>query len=304
MTTKPTVSVYIPTRNRQALLARALESVLAQDHRDIEVIVVDDGSTDHTAAYLAAMAAQEPRLTVLRNEHPMGAPQARNRAIHSAKGAFITGLDDDDHFPPGIISAFLAAWQCPRTGPQPIMLYGIDTLVTPTGEHTQQKESQVTADVLVRRNVIGNQVFALRETWLQSGGFNPRLPAWQDLDLWLKMLGPDGHAELARGATQRIDLSHDFDRISRQAPERIEMARDIVVDSHVRLGKVAQFHLFCQLYSSYYGLVPSWADIRRALRICPSWEHGRLLLSIRRKRLRQQKRLRVESMGLTEHHGD
>src|SRR3954466_15167188 len=94
------VSVYIPTRNRRALVERAIKAVLEQDYRELEVIVVDDASTDDTPAFLKAAAAADSRLTFFANDRPSGAPAARNRAIAAAKGAFVTGLDDDDYFEP------------------------------------------------------------------------------------------------------------------------------------------------------------------------------------------------------------
>ncbi|MDQ1423890.1 MAG: hypothetical protein QOD72_1388, partial [Acidimicrobiaceae bacterium] len=85
--------VVIPTRNRADLLPRAIDSVLAQDVSPLEVVIVDDGSTDDTQAVLAAMT--DPRIRALRQEHG-GCSQARNLGARSAKGAVVAFLDDDD----------------------------------------------------------------------------------------------------------------------------------------------------------------------------------------------------------------
>lgn len=88
------VSVVIPTHNRLELLKRAVTSALAQTVPDLEVIVVDDGSSDGTAAWLAEQ--QEPRLRFLRHDTPRRAPAARNAGTRLARGEWIAYLDDDD----------------------------------------------------------------------------------------------------------------------------------------------------------------------------------------------------------------
>jgi len=91
--TGATVSVVLPTRDRAHLLPRAVQSVLEQEHVRVELLVVDDGSTDDTAAVLAAI--HDPRLTVLAGQG-RGAAAARNLAVQRATGEFIAFADDDN----------------------------------------------------------------------------------------------------------------------------------------------------------------------------------------------------------------
>ena len=100
------VSVIVPTRNRAPLIGETLQSVRAQTYRPIELIVVDDGSTDHTAAVVERFAGQAgPGLDVrcLRQEHG-GAPSARNRGLAESRGEFIQFLDSDDLLVPEKLS--------------------------------------------------------------------------------------------------------------------------------------------------------------------------------------------------------
>ncbi|MFZ0430047.1 MAG: glycosyltransferase family A protein [Acidobacteriota bacterium] len=90
------VSAIVPVHNGAGFLAEALESILAQSHSPIEVIVVDDGSTDGTEATLRDYAGS---LRVLRQEQ-RGAASARNRAIGIAQGDFLAFLDADDRWEP------------------------------------------------------------------------------------------------------------------------------------------------------------------------------------------------------------
>jgi glycosyltransferase involved in cell wall biosynthesis len=103
------VSVVIPTYNRSAAVRRALESVLAQTHENWEALVVDDGSTDDTAAVLAERYGGEPRIRYCYQENS-GAPAARNRAMEMADGEFIAFLDSDDVWEPWKLELQLACF--------------------------------------------------------------------------------------------------------------------------------------------------------------------------------------------------
>jgi glycosyltransferase involved in cell wall biosynthesis len=99
VTSKPEVTVVIPTRDRRRRLAATLASVLRQRDVDLEVIVVDDGSMDGTAE--SVMALGDPRIRVVRREHAGGPAKARNAGIGAARGGWIAFLDDDDLWAPG-----------------------------------------------------------------------------------------------------------------------------------------------------------------------------------------------------------
>lgn len=97
-------SVIIPTRNRAAMLAEAVESVLAQDCRPLEIIVVDDGSTDGTATYVKTL---DPLIVkYVYNPGPAhGVDKARNLGLGAASGRYIAWLDDDDRYLQGKLTA-------------------------------------------------------------------------------------------------------------------------------------------------------------------------------------------------------
>lgn len=102
------ISVIIPTYNRRALIGAAINSALWQEGVSTEVIVVDDGSTDDTVAWLADIYAQQP-LRVMHNARMHGPAGARNTGILSATGDLIAFLDSDDIFLPGHLASSAAA---------------------------------------------------------------------------------------------------------------------------------------------------------------------------------------------------
>jgi glycosyltransferase involved in cell wall biosynthesis len=94
----PLISVVVPTYNRAHLIPRALSSALGQSHREIELIVVDDGSTDGTAELLARPS--DPRIRYIQHEVRRNAAAARNTGIRAASGSFVAFLDSDDEWLP------------------------------------------------------------------------------------------------------------------------------------------------------------------------------------------------------------
>ncbi|RYZ42981.1 MAG: glycosyltransferase family 2 protein [Myxococcaceae bacterium] len=103
---KPSVSVIIPAYNVEAYLGAAIDSVLAQTRRDIEILIVDDGSTDRTVE--VAERYQDPRLRVFKNERNAGVSQSRNVAIGHAQGEWVAVLDSDDWWAENRLERLLA----------------------------------------------------------------------------------------------------------------------------------------------------------------------------------------------------
>ena len=103
----PLVSVAITTYNRATLVTRAIESVLQQTHRNLEIIVVDDGSTDNTSAVLDPYAAKDARIKVVRHARNRGVNAAKNTALDAARGVYTTLLDSDDELLPHGVETFV-----------------------------------------------------------------------------------------------------------------------------------------------------------------------------------------------------
>ncbi|WOE39090.1 glycosyltransferase family 2 protein [Acinetobacter sp. SAAs474] len=165
-TIQPLVTVYIPTYNRLELLKRAVKSVQEQTYTNLEIIIVDDCSTDGTQEYLIQLASQDQRIRYFFKEKNSGACVSRNIAIKNATGEFITGLDDDDYFLKNRIKEFILAWGNKKETTK--VLYSLYLRKTETGltkkVYKLKKvlmKKEINAKDLIYYFYLGNQIFTL-----------------------------------------------------------------------------------------------------------------------------------------------
>lgn len=182
---RPRVSVIIPTYNRSRLLQLAVESAFAQTYREVEVIVVDDGSTDDTAE---AMARYDGRFIYLRQAN-QGVAAARNAGIQAASGDYLTCLDDDDLILPDKIErqVQLLASQ-PEIGLVHCRFYRADE----SGEYLDKVGLLPEGEVLgrlVRSNFVwASAPLIPRHCFDQVGLFDEETPSiTADWDMWLRI---------------------------------------------------------------------------------------------------------------------
>lgn len=181
----PRVSVIIPTHNRPQLTLRAIQSVQQQTLRDLEIIVVDDGSTDHTWQSLLTIQAQDGRIS-LAQQTSQGANPARNRGVSHAKAPHILFLDSDDELVPDALQSLLTAVTSDKVA---VICGGAET-VDDQGHHLDTRyprnlgapyENQ-TGLFLAGTYLVG------RDVLLQCGGFDPECRASQHKDLALRLV--------------------------------------------------------------------------------------------------------------------
>ena len=182
----PFVSIVVPSHNRVALLMRTLRSVLAQRDVSLEVIVVDDGSTDKTSA---AAACADRRVIVLRNETSAGVSAARNRGVAAARGSWIAFCDDDDLWAPEKLAAQISAAERAGTG----WVYGGDVNIDDelrilSGGPPPAPDAVVA--LMPRGNPLssgGSNVVVRANLLAAVGGFKPSLHRSEDWDLWIRL---------------------------------------------------------------------------------------------------------------------
>jgi glycosyltransferase involved in cell wall biosynthesis len=190
VTEQASVSVYLPTCDRAHLVPRAIESVLRQDHRDLELLVVDDASTDRTPDVLSRFAARDPRVRIFTQPARGGAQAARNLALRHASGPYVTGLDDDDQMLPRRISSLLSAFDERHAFVCSGAYLDSGTWIRPA----RTTDAVITLDDELFGNQAGTQVLTLLSRFREVGCFDESMPAWQDYDLWTRLIERYGPA--------------------------------------------------------------------------------------------------------------
>lgn len=247
----PLFSIIVPTYNRAEKLRRALLSLVQQTHRDFEVIVCDDGSTDNTGEVVESLKHQLP-LTYMRDEHWGGPARPRNRGIKAARGEWISFLDADDWWYPNRLEVVRQH------------LEGADVvyhaLHTSTGNginrwrktKARQVHPPVVAELLSRGNALTNSGVTVRKAIADdAGGLTEEktIVSLEDWDFWLKIakitgrfryisrclgaysVDKDNITEFTERQVQRIEAFYDrnLGLLSGREREDAERFRDYMV---------------------------------------------------------------------------
>jgi glycosyltransferase involved in cell wall biosynthesis len=184
---EPTVTVVIPTRNGAAFLAATLDSVFAQTYPSLDIVVVDDGSTDGTAAILAPLE-ERGRLRVVRLPHG-GVARARTCGVAHARGEMVALLDHDDLWPADKI-----AWQVDvlRARPDAMLVYGYMESIGLERSYRWPGPNGPSGRVEAafrRKNWIRSpgQTLIRTQALREAGGFDDSVAGADDWDLYLKL---------------------------------------------------------------------------------------------------------------------
>lgn len=282
----PLVTIYLPTKDRLPLLSRAIKSVLSQDYKNIELVIVDDGSKDGTKSYLKDMSKSDQRIVSLFNHRAIGACASRNKAIGQASGKFITGLDDDDYLHPSHISSFVELWSNKKRGVA--LLYPNATRIIQGGNSvTFRRRGFVYGPSLLKGNFIGNQSFTEIETLRDIGGFDVDLPAWQDIELWYRILRNGSKAQNTGKFTYTFDESHGYTRISTNNFNKIVDSFNLFAKKH-KLSEIESRILYMQV-ERYLDQLPKLNTVVKSFFYAPtindSVHNARLLYQVIKSKL-------------------
>jgi glycosyltransferase involved in cell wall biosynthesis len=187
----PAISIVLPARNREALVARAIESVLCQSFGDFELLLVDDHSTDRTRAVFERYVS-DGRVRVTSSPRS-GAAAARNHGLDLASGRLIAFQDSDDEWAGGKLETAVDALD---RAPASSVFYSDMARVRSDGSVVPIRAPQhVTRGVVVSEETLDYQVRAIgigsavirRECFDVIGGFDERLARFSDLDLFIRL---------------------------------------------------------------------------------------------------------------------
>lgn len=247
---RPTVTVVIASYNRAATIEQAVASVLRQTFTDLEVVVVDDGSTDDTVARVRSI--DDPRVRVLTSSTNSGVSAARNRGIAEAAGEWVAFQDSDDEWLPTKLEKQLARLAPPgsadghHAAPAHVGSYcGMLVLGGLDREDGARMRVQYVPEprlghldgdilpTLLRTSVISTQTMvARRDLLLRVGGFDEGLRSLVDWDLALRLarLGPWAFVDepLVLQRFSANSLTHDVQRRLRSTIRVVGKNRDLL----------------------------------------------------------------------------
>lgn len=183
----PSVSVLIPTFNRGHTLKRAIDSVLGQSFSDLECLVIDDASTDHTDEVLSSYNDQ--RLKILKHSQNHGVSKARNTGFQNSQGKWIALLDSDDEWLPQRLERQLSLAQ---QNPDLPLIHGEELWVRRGKRVNPKKIHQKSGGKIFNRClhlclISPSATLMKRELYQQLGGFREDYPVCEDYELWLRV---------------------------------------------------------------------------------------------------------------------
>jgi glycosyltransferase involved in cell wall biosynthesis len=241
----PRVTLGIGTFNREKYLAEALESCLAQDYESLEVLVVDDGSTNPAIGEVLSGFEGDPRLRVVRHSENRGIAESYNTMVEEGRGELIAMLGDDDVCLPGRIGREVAIFDAhPDTG----VVHGDALMIDGDGETIGRWDSRdftrgglIKAFFRSHNHLVDPTRMVHRRVYEAVGGYDGSFRVAQDMDFWLRaavefrfrhcpggpLIGFRRHGENTSDESARAVEVENVERILEGAMERIPL-RELV----------------------------------------------------------------------------
>ncbi len=189
----------MPVFNRERFVAQAIDSILAQTYTNFELLIVDDGSQDDSTAIIRDKASQDHRIRFIRLDQNRGVSFARNTALESARGDYITLMDSDDISLPKRLHKQVKFLE---QNPSIDAIGTSGTAVTEDGRKqlyhmdTPQKHYQILFHWFVGRHPIYPSFMYRRDKLLEMGGYDPSYYAYGDMELFSRMISHTRFANL------------------------------------------------------------------------------------------------------------
>ena len=186
----PQVSVIIPAYNAAKFIRETVEHAIAQTYPNMEILVINDGSSDETASVVESFG-DAVRLISTENR---GVARARNTGIEAATGEFVAFLDSDDLWEPEKLTIQVDALdEGHRLVYTDSISFGTESLSNINISVNEKLPSgDIRAQLILRNFIPTSSVLLDRQIALQIGGFNPEIPVCDDWDLWLRALSVTG----------------------------------------------------------------------------------------------------------------
>lgn len=210
MKKQPLVSVIIPTHSRKDMLNRAIQSVAMQTYESVEIVVVDDASTDDTPDFVQQLQGRVPNLVYLRNDTSLGACGARNRGINQASGHYVALLDDDDEYLPTALSELIEAYESDDYS----FVCADLKIISKKGNRVSSKPGIIDLEKILWINNATMCMVTEKSKLQKIGAFDVELTAAQDYDLWIRLIHEFGAAKRLGRVLYIYHQEHEAIRIT------------------------------------------------------------------------------------------
>lgn len=212
------VSIVIPCYNSEKYIKKCIESVLTQDYKDIEIIVVDDGSTDSSIEILKTYKGVD-----IYSQVNSGACAARNYGLRKCRGYYVKFLDSDDFLNPESISLQV---EFANNLQEMQIAYGYKTILSngKTFVDKQILDSKSQFEQLINKNIMTTLPLHKRKTLVDIGGFDEGLRFRQEWDLHLK-LSMSGYTFVYHGTSIYTQVMHN--NLNRISARKLDMDREL-----------------------------------------------------------------------------
>lgn len=230
-----TVTIVIPLYNGERWIEQTLASAIAQSYRDLEILVVDDGSSDNSASIVERFCQKDSRVRLIRKENG-GASSARNRGLEEAQGEYFAPLDQDDLWHPDKLRQQVLAFQ--NAGPDAGAVYCWCSAIDANGcilrrdAGVSDAEGNVLIDLIMANWMPSGSVPLFRTTAVRcAGGYRSSVNPADDIDLYIRIAEASTFRvvkEFLVGYRQHeTNVSHDgarmvgqFERVMKEAQKR------------------------------------------------------------------------------------
>ena len=208
------VSIIIPVYNRAAIVKETLESVVAQTHRPLQVVLVDNDSTDDTMQVLETFRKEHPGEgfnVVITSESHHTAGAARNRGFEHTTGEWVLFFDSDDVMDEKLVESYVKVIErAQKKGRQLDLISARSTLVFPDGSQRQARfhKGDLFANHILHGQLATQRYAVRREFFAATDGWNINLPGWNDWELGLRLLLAAPHVAYMSGPS-RVTINHN-----------------------------------------------------------------------------------------------
>lgn len=274
----PLLSVVIPAYNVEEFILPAVTSALSQSFRDLEVIVVDDGSTDKTPDLV--MSLRDIRLKLVRQEN-LGLAGARNTGMRVSRGKYVGFLDGDDLWLPKKADIQIGIMEeDANIG----ITYSNSAYIDETGRFTGQllisrlREPSL-KDLLKRSHILPSSAIVRKECFSQAGMFDERLRACEDYEMWVRILHRTSFrarlvSDVLTGYRVRTNsLTMDFDSFTSNAHKAMTMFSEHIPEftEKLRNRALGEVYRIASRKALSEGKMPVARRLmRKSIQYCPS----------------------------------